>query len=158
MFSLRKALRFGHIEAATLLGSLLIAIVAGAVGFTQDRRIDQLASGGGCRDAQVVEASRHNSLRLGTSATLSYSDGQRRYLEHLHYDSSNTLNPGDTITICLEPGEPTTFAAPFNESRGTSTNLWLRSIVGLAMSAAAFVAFIVTMAAHQWRFGEGERE
>ena len=64
--------------------------------------------------------------------------------------------PGDTLTICVDPDEPTTFAAPFNGSGGTSIDLWPRSTIGLGVSAAAFVAFIVTMAMHQWLYAEGE--
>ena len=36
---LRKALWFGRVEAAILLGSLLVTVIAGAIGFSRDRAV-----------------------------------------------------------------------------------------------------------------------
>ncbi|GIE50218.1 hypothetical protein [Actinoplanes nipponensis] len=154
-FALGRALRFGPVEVALLLGGLLLLLAGLWITVATTRTADRLQRHGVCVSARILAVSSLSWLKPGRSATVSYVVGAESYVARLHY-SGPRPRAGLDVPLCAEVTDPTTFSVQDTELIGTSTGLWLAAGTGTVGIGAGFALVIAVAGSHQWRFGPGE--
>ena len=155
-FSFRKSMRFGPLEVATAVASVVMIVGGVLADWAENSAHDRLIRDGHCVVAQVIDASSFTSQWLGRSGHLTYVLDERRYDALLHYDADDRLTAGTAVPICVAAGDPRTFVVAEDAWSGESANLWLRGLISIPVALVGLLILLIFARLHQWRFHDGD--